>query len=236
MLRTTRWFLLFILALSAVSVLAQRVLTLPVLSTLTGPDGIGELSVDPKSGMVYASGFSSRLSGVKANGLARLQGGVPDLSWRPTTAPSVSSRPVFATSGELYFIGNSVVDAPYPFLLSIAPSAGSEPVVRFIPALPAAVSGTVRLQAIAGGYDHWLYFTLLELTGENGQTATSRIGRLDTRSNTVDSWGYALPARTVMPTVGADGSLYTVSSGYAAPGNSSTVPTRLRNTVVRWAV
>ena len=64
-----RWLLALFIVLGATQLHAQRFLTLPDLSTLTSPQG-GQLSVDPKSGLVYATNFSSLLSGVKTNGWA----------------------------------------------------------------------------------------------------------------------------------------------------------------------
>ena len=93
-----RWLLALIFALSATHLFAQRFLTLPDLSTLATPDS-GRLSLDPRTGLIYATNYSTLLSGVKTNGLGRLVGGVPDLNWRPAlplyVQPRFSIRKIF---------------------------------------------------------------------------------------------------------------------------------------------
>ena len=53
--------LVLLLALGATQVCAQRVLSLPDLSALTGQVGTGGLSVDPRSGSIYVT-RASRVS------------------------------------------------------------------------------------------------------------------------------------------------------------------------------
>ena len=214
--------LVLLLALGATQVCAQRVLSLPDLSALTGQVGTGGLSVDPRSGSIYVT-RSSRVSGMKSNGLARLVNGVPDLSWRP--AVSVRSAPVFALNGNVYFVGQTADSGNSISVVSVATAASSAPVVRFTPVGAAALPGSGPLQAIAGGYDHWLYFTVRESFGVGG--GTSRIGRLDTRDHTVDGWTYEVTGGDAFPVVGPDGSVYVVASSFQFDGETTRTITRL---------
>ena len=195
-----------ILFFTAGTALGQRFLTLPDLSALTTA-GNGLLSVDPRSGFVYATGGMSQLSGVKIAGLARLSPeGIPDLSWRPSTRFYPTDAPVFAPNGNLYFVNPGVIT-------SLSTAHGSEPVTRFSLPIPADTASYSRLLTIAGGYDHWLYFSVRESVGI---VDTTRVGRLDTRTHVVDSWSYELPATSnAEPTVGADGSVYLVTSTFS---------------------
>ncbi len=204
----SRWLLALLLGLGSMQLHAQRFLTLPDLSTLTRPES-GQLSVDPRSGLIYATNFSTLLSGVKTNGLGRVFDGIPDLSWRPALRLYVQGAPVFAPNGNVYVVGQTAGSVNGVSVVSVSTAPGSEPVVRFTPPAPDAVGARAQLLAIAGGYDHWLYFTTRESVGINSKV---RIGRLDTRNHQVDSWTYELPLEYSIPVVGADGAVYMVSS------------------------
>ena len=198
-----------ILFFSAGTALGQRFLTLPDLSALTTA-GNGLLSVDPRSALVYATGGMSQLSGVKVAGFARLSPeGIVDLSWRPSTRIYSEGAPVFSPNGNLYLvnpIGNGAI-------MSLSPEPRSEPITRFSLPTSADTASYSRLLGIAGGYDHWLYFSVRESVGI---VDTTRVGRLDTRTHVVDSWSYELPATSnAEPTVGADGSVYLVTSTFS---------------------
>ncbi len=214
--------LLFIF--NAMPLCAQRVLTLPDLAALTGQQGAGSLSVDPRSGSIYVSN-ASRLSGMRNSGLARLVNGVPDLSWRPAVTGSVRSRFVFAPNQSMYYVGNVGAASDGPSILNLSTAVASEPIVRYTPKATATVQGFERLQAVAGGHDHWLYFTGRE-SFVNG-VGTSRIGRLDTRDHTVDGWTYEVGGSTAFPVVGADGSVFVVASSFAFDGEMTRSITRL---------
>jgi hypothetical protein len=209
---------------NAVPLCAQGVLTLPDLAALTGQQSAGSLSVDPRSGSIYVSN-ASRLSGMRNSGLARLVNGVPDLSWRPALTGSVLSRFVFAPNQSMYYVGSVGAASNGPSILNLSTAVASEPVVRYTPKATATVQGFERLQAVAGGHDHWLYFTGRESFVDG--VGTSRIGRLDTRDHTLDSWTYEVSGSTAFPVVGADGSVFVVASSFAFDGEMTRSITRL---------
>ena len=118
---------------------------------------------------------------------------------------------MFAPNGNIYFAGQTAGSVSGISVVSVSTEAGGEPVLRFTPPAP-ATGGSSRVLAIAGGYDHWLYFTTLEFAGK---VTTARIGRLDTRNHRVDNWSYELPMNYAFPVVAADGAAYVVSSDYS---------------------
>ena len=209
---------------NAVPLCAQGVLTLPDLAALTGQQSAGSLSVDPRGGSIYV-GNASRLSGMKHSGLARLVNGVPDLSWRPAVTGSVLSRFVFAPNQSMYYVGSVGAASNGPSILNLSTAVASEPIVRYTPKATATVQGFERLQAVAGGHDHWLYFTGRESFVDG--VGTSRIGRLDTRDHTLDSWTYEVSGSTAFPVVGVDGSVFVVASSFAFDGAMTRTITRL---------
>ena len=169
---------------------AQRLLTVPDLSSLTGNGG-AYLSVGPRSGWIYASGLGNRAMGVDMPGLARLNpdGGI-DAYWKLTGIVSARSHAV-ASNGDVFALGiynNSLVAHFGRF----SGTHGGDPLARIYIAGSEPTTNQPRLDGIVGVSDQWLYFLVTEQF--QSSSAGQWIGRINTDTNQIDrSWKWTVP-------------------------------------------
>jgi len=214
--------LVSVLLLAANVAGAQRLLTTPDLSTLTNGRS-GYLSVDPRSGFVYASFAGDRAMGVASSGLARVSpGGVIDAFWHPTGV-SFPQQHVVAHNGDVFVVTFS--SATGVEILRYSGVRGGEPLTRY----PITTKGRFIPSAtsIAGGQDQWLYFSTYEVDDATNLPRI-QVNRIDTRTGDVDSqWAYTEQTAAFGDVkVGIDGAVFLVGQNLVArlsTGSSATM-------------
>lgn len=216
--------LLVLFSMSINEALAQRALTTPDLTALTASTN-PKVSLDPRSGWLYAAGSFTRIMGVTATGLARTTlAGVVDTSWRPSSFDAIESM-VVVTNGDIYVIE---VTAETAYLARYSAATGAVRMSRR--AVGGARAGVGSRVVLIGGQDRWLYYNVSEL-GDFGGGSTSRIrwSRIDTVTDQIDpQWTYSvllMPRgnRSASMIQGADGALYVTAmlGNYKLIENSS---------------
>ena len=189
---------------------AQRLLTAPDLSTLTRR-GSSAVSLDAKTGFIYANFYGDRALGVASSGLARVSpSGVIDAYWRPT-GMSYPEKHVVAASGDVYVVNRGGCNGSE--VLRYSGTRSGEPLNRYPPANCAALS-----IALATGGDSWVYVTSRERDTETTRTKRLQVNRIDTRTGALDSqWAYD-EAYSVYATVatGSDGSVFLIGGNAVA--------------------
>ena len=183
-------FLVCVLLLVASAAGAQRLLTLPDLSSFTGNGG-AYLSLDPRSGWIYASGTGNRAMGVDVPDLARMSpDGVIDVKWKPTGVVSARSHEV-ASNGDVFALGifdHSLV----AHIARFSGAFGGNPLARIYIAGSEPMADQPRLDGIVGVSDQWLYFLVTEIF--QSSSAGQWIGRINTETNQIDRrWKWTIP-------------------------------------------
>ena len=183
---------------------AQRLLTVPDFSTLTRR-GSSVVSLDPKTGFIYANFYGDRAMGVASSGLARVSpSGVIDAYWQPT-GMSYPEKHVVAASGDVYVVSRGGTTGSEVLRYSGTRSGG--PLNRYPPAHSAPSS-----LALATGGDPWVYVTTSELDTETTRPKRLQVNRIDTRTGALDAqWAYdeAYSAYSSVAT-GSDGSVFLI--------------------------
>jgi hypothetical protein len=204
-----RFFVVVLLFMTDV-VGAQRLSTVPDLSALTRR-GSSAVSLDPKTGFVYANFTGDRAMGVGSSGLARVSPtGVIDAYWQPT-GMSFPEQHVVAASGDVYVVSRGGSNGSE--VLRYSGARSGEPLSRYPPANSAPSS-----LALATGGDPWVYVTTSELSTETTRTKRLQVNRIDTRTGTLDSqWAYdeAYSAYSSVAT-GSDGSVFLIGQNAVA--------------------
>lgn len=197
-------FLVCVLLAAANVASAQRVPTSPDLSAVTRR-GSGAVSLDPKTGFIYARFYGDRAMGIASSGLARVSpAGVIDAYWRPT-GMSYPEKHVVAASGDVYVVSRGGSNGSE--LLRYSGTRGGEPLNRYPPANSAPSS-----LALATGGDPWVYVTTSELDTGTASTKRLQVNRIDTRTGALDAqWTYD-EAYSVYSSVatGSDGSVFLI--------------------------
>ena len=198
-------FLVGVLFLAANAVGAQRLLTTPDLSTMTY-QRLGNLTVDSRSGFIYASFYGDRAMGVASSGLARVSpAGVIDAYWRPLGL-NYPRQHVVANNGDVFVLteGGSAGLG----ILRYSGVRGGEPLTRY-PIIAQTLLGAAT--RIAAGQDQWLYVATYEV-GDSTTSARIQVNRIDTRTGEVDSqWVYNDKTRGFFDVkVGVDGAVYLI--------------------------
>ena len=224
-------FLVGVLLLAAGAAGAQRLLTVPDLSSLTGNGG-AYVSIDPRSGWLYASGFSNRALGLDAAGLARVSpDGVIDAYWKPTGLISTRSHAV-ASNGDVFALG--VYDySLVAHIVRYSSRNGGDLLARIYVAGSESTTNQPRLDRIVGISDRWLYFLVTEQF--QGSSAGQSIGRISTDTNQIDrSWKWTIPKAQGYwsAAVSASGSVFIVAIDYTeiAQNKRSSAVTKLDTT------
>ena len=211
-----------VLLLAANAAGAQRLLTVPDLSALTSPR-LASVTIDPRSGFIYASFHGDRAMGVASSGLARVSpSGVIDAYWRPLGL-SYPRQHVVANNGDVFVVNQSGPTALE--ILRYSGVRGGEPLHRY--PIIATTPSTTADTRIAAGQDQWLYFSTFE-TGDATNLPRIQVNRIDTQTGEVDSqWVYAeQTARFTLVKVGVDGAVYLIGVNNVArlsAGSSATL-------------
>ena len=135
-------FLLCVLCLVSNVVSAQRLLATPDLSALTRGSSAA-VSLDPKTGFIYANFYGDRAMGVASSGLARVSpSGVIDAYWQPT-GMSFAEAHVVAASGDVYVASRGGTE-----VLRYSGVRSGEPLNRYPSANIAALSVSLATGAL----------------------------------------------------------------------------------------
>ena len=214
--------LVCVLLLTANMAAAQRLLSVPDLSALTVGQA-GYVSVDRRSGFIYASFNGDRAMGVASSGLARVApSGVIDAYWHPTGL-SMPQQHVVAHNGDVFVVNQS--GATGVEILRYSGVRGGEPLNRY--PITTKTRSTTLATRIAAGQDQWLYFSIYEV-GDATNLSRIQVNRIDTRTGDVDAqWAYAEQTGSFADVkVGIDGAVYLVGPNLVArlsTGSSATM-------------
>ena len=215
-------WLVCVLWLVANVAVAQRLLSVPDLSALTGGQA-GYVSVDSRSGFIYASFDGDRAMGVASSGLARVApSGVIDAYWRPTGL-SLPQQHGVAHNGDVFVVNQSGPTGVE--ILRYSGVGGGEPLNRY--SISTKTRTTTLATRIAAGQDQWLYFFTYEV-GDATNVSRIQVNRIDTRSGDVDAqWAYTEQTGSFTDVkVGIDGAVYLVGRNLVArlsTGSSATL-------------
>ena len=225
-----RRLLLVVLSLASSALCAQRILTSPDLSTFT-TGGIPSISVDPKLGWIYATGFSTRAMGPKRAGMARVTSdGVIDSGWQPSGLVQTFSH-VMSGNGDLYVLGRETIPGP-SVIARYSPAGSTRPIMIYRDGSVGDNSNSGVLRLYGGGRGRYLYFTLAM---ENGVV----LKRIDATTGVIDlAWSYFTTQQLLDVSQGAnvESSIFVLERQY--PGLVRDIYVRRLDTgasaVVKW--
>ncbi|MBC7711286.1 MAG: hypothetical protein H7203_14585 [Rhizobacter sp.] len=191
---------------------AQRLLAVPNLSALTVGQA-GYVSVNSRSGFIYASFNGDRAMGVASSGLARVApSGVIDAYWHPTGL-NLPQQHLVAHNGDVFVVNQSGPTGVE--ILRYSGVRGGVPLNRY--PITTQTRSTTLATRIAAGQDQWLYFATYEVADATNLSRI-QVNRIDTRTGEVDSqWAYTEQTGAFADVkVGIDGAVYLVGPNLVA--------------------